>query len=225
MMTSTIRTTEPKRHHSKSQTRSALLKSALILYSQHGAKGISMNKVAKGAGIAQPSFYNHFPKLESLLDELRLQLKKNYMEPISKAVLSMLKDYDILSSEEFRQQNRHCLELIFDATFRDIRLFKHIMEDRPRFESGNTVGFGCLLNELQDEWCAVIIQGLKLSGRSFDLNYVQLCLDCASAQIHELIIGCHDGRYSQEHAINLLSKNLTVLFSELFSRNKSTMVN
>ena len=205
------------RQRAKEQTRKALLKSALSLYSEHGAQGISMNKVAKGAGIAQPSFYNHYPNLESLLEELRLQLKKNYMGPISKAVLSMLKDYDVLTPEQFKQQNRHCLELIFAATFQDIRLFQHIMQDRPRFESTAAPGFGGLLIELQDEWREVIIQGLELSGRSFNLSFVLLCLDSASAQIHELILGCHEGRYSQEQAINVLSKNLTGLFVDLFS--------
>jgi TetR/AcrR family transcriptional regulator of autoinduction and epiphytic fitness len=205
------------RQRAKEQTRKALLKSALSLYSEHGALGISMNKVAKGAGIAQPSFYNHYPNLEALLEELRLQLKKNYMGPISAAVLSMLKDYDVLSTDQFKQQNRHCLELIFKASFQDIRLFQHIMQDRPRFESTSALGFGGLLIELQEEWSEVIIQGLELSGRTFNLSTVHLCLDSASAQIHELILGCHEGRYNQEQAINVLSNNLTSLFVDLFS--------
>ena len=57
---------ESKRDLAKAQTRRALLKSALHLYSQEGAQGMSMNKVAKGAGIAQPSFYNHFASLDAL---------------------------------------------------------------------------------------------------------------------------------------------------------------
>ena len=204
------------RQRAKELTRKALLKSALNLYSEYGVQGVSMNKVAKGAGIAQPSFYNHYPNLEALMEELRLQLKKNYMGPISIAVLSMLKDYDVLSIEQFKQQNRHCLELIFKATFQDIRLFQHIMQDRPRFDSP-AQGFGQLLIELQNEWSEVIIQGLELSGRTFNLSYVHLCLDSASAQIHELILGCHEQRYSQEQAITVLSKNLTALFVDLFS--------
>jgi TetR/AcrR family transcriptional regulator of autoinduction and epiphytic fitness len=53
---------ESKREVAKAQTRRGLLKSALQLYSREGAQGLSMNKVAKGAGIAQPSFYNHFER-------------------------------------------------------------------------------------------------------------------------------------------------------------------
>ncbi len=204
------------RQRAKELTRKALRKSALSLYSEHGAQGISMNKVAKGAGIAQPSFYNHYPNLEALLEELRLQLKNNYMGPISTAVLSMLKDYDGLTIDQFKQQNHHCLELIFKAAFQDIRLFQHIMQDRTRFEVTN-VGFGSLLIELQNEWSEVITQGLELSGRSFNLSFVHLCLDSASAQIHELIMGCHEKRYTQEQAITVLSKNLTALFVDLFS--------
>ena len=61
---------ESKREQAKARTRRALLKSALRLYSLEGAQGMSMNKIAKGAGIAQPSFYNHFDSLDALQNEL-----------------------------------------------------------------------------------------------------------------------------------------------------------
>ncbi len=70
------------RQQAKAHTRVALKKSALKLYSQQGANGVSMNKVAKGAGIAQPSFYNHFANLDELLEELRSELTERYMGPL-----------------------------------------------------------------------------------------------------------------------------------------------
>ena len=73
---------ENKREQAKAKTRKALLKSALRLYSKEGAKGMSMNKVAKGAGIAQPSFYNHFASLGALETELSEQLKESYLAPL-----------------------------------------------------------------------------------------------------------------------------------------------
>ncbi len=70
------------RDQAKARTRRALLKSALQLYSLEGARGMSMNKIAKGAGIAQPSFYNHFESLDALQNELSAQLKDNYLSPM-----------------------------------------------------------------------------------------------------------------------------------------------
>lgn len=207
---------ESKRQQAKAQTRKALLKSALKLYSQQGAKGLSMNKVAKGAGIAQPSFYNHFPNLDSLVQELSLQLQENYMGPLRIAVLGMLKDVDQLSPIQFRQQLQQCLQMIFNAAFQNIQLFQHVVEDRPRFQSDQTQGLGMLLVELQNEWTQVLKQGLALAGRQVPLTCVHLFVDSASAQIHELIMGCQEGRYSQDLAINSLSKNLAALFNQTF---------
>ena len=69
----------------KAQTRNAIMKSALRLYSSEGSAGMSMNKVAKGAGIAQPSFYNHFASLDELQQQLSAQLKDNYLSPMRAA--------------------------------------------------------------------------------------------------------------------------------------------
>lgn len=215
----TVKIDETQRQQAKQQTRKALLKSALRLYSAEGAKGLSMNKVAKGAGIAQPSFYNHFPNLDSLVEELCLQLQENYMGPLRIAVLGMLKDVDQLSPLAFRQQLQHCLEMIFSSAFQNIQLFQHVIEDRPRFESDKSRGLGRLLVELQNEWTQVLKQGLALSGRKIPLTHVHLYVDSASAQIHELIMGCSEGRYSQELAIKSLSTNLLSLFNQLFENN------
>jgi AcrR family transcriptional regulator len=95
---------ESKRDLAKAKTRHALLKSALQLYSLEGACGMSMNKIAKGAGIAQPSFYNHFDSLEGLQQELGAQLKDNYLSPMRVAWVDMLKDYAMLSKEAFNQR-------------------------------------------------------------------------------------------------------------------------
>ena len=180
---------ESKRELAKAKTRRALLKSALRLYSLEGAQGMSMNKVAKGAGIAQPSFYNHFESLEALQNELSAQLKDNYLSPMRLAWVNMLKDYDVLS------------------------------KDRPRFsdsienQSSLNNGLGNLITEIQEEWTEIFIQGLQLSNRSCERSAVNLCVDMAAAQVHELILGCHQQRYSRQQAIATLSISFDALFA------------
>lgn len=215
---------ESKRELAKAKTRNALLKSALHLYSQEGAKGMSMNKVAKGAGIAQPSFYNHFDSLDALEAELSEQLKDNYLSPMRMAWVNMLKDYDSLNNDQFNQRCQQGLTLIFDSAFQNIALFQHLIEDRPRFspkvEQKERLhkGLGNLISEIQQEWTEIFTQGLLLSGRSFENSDVNLCVDMAAAQVHELILGCHQQRYSKQQAITILTINFKTLFNNLFGQ-------
>jgi AcrR family transcriptional regulator len=212
---------ESKRELAKAKTRQALLKSALQLYSQKGAQGMSMNKVAKGAGIAQPSFYNHFDSLDTLQDELSEQLKTNYLSPMRSAWVDMLKDYDVLTKEAFKQRCQQGLAMIFDSAFKNIALFQHLIEDRPRFSPTiEKKGLGNLITDIQEEWTEIFTQGLLLSGRSFERSDVNLCVDIAAAQVHELILGCHQQRYSRPQAMTILSVNFDALFVSLFARKK-----
>ena len=208
-----------KRELAKAKTRNALLKSALHLYSQEGAKGMSMNKVAKGAGIAQPSFYNHFDSLDALEAELSDQLKDNYLSPMRMAWINMLRDYDSLNNDQFNQRCQQGLTLIFDSAFQNIALFQHLIEDRPRFSPKiESKGLGNLISEIQQEWTEIFTQGLLFSGRSFENSDVNLCVDMAAAQVHELILGCHQQRYSKQQAITILTINFKALFNNLFGQ-------
>lgn len=210
---------ESRRELAKAKTRNALLKSALHLYSQEGAKGMSMNKVAKGAGIAQPSFYNHFDSLDALEAELSEQLKDNYLSPMRMAWINMLRDYDSLNNDQFNQRCQQGLTLIFDSAFQNIALFQHLIEDRPRFSPKiESKGLGNLISEIQQEWTEIFTQGLLLSGRSFESSDVNLCVDMAAAQVHELILGCHQQRYSKQQAITILTINFKTLFNNLFGQ-------
>lgn len=225
-LNSTTVKAESKRELAKANTRRALLKSALQLYSREGAQGMSMNKVAKGAGIAQPSFYNHFDSLDTLQVELSDQLKSNYLSPMKQAWVSMLTDFDSLNNEQFNQRCQQCLVMIFDSAFQNIALFQHLIEDRPRFVSEKDIGvtsqepkgLGNLISEIQEEWSEIFIQGLLLSGRTFENSNVNLCVDIATAQVHELILGCHQNRYSREQAISILASNFNGLFISLFEK-------
>ena len=212
---------ETKRELAKAKTRHTLLKSALQLYSVEGALGMSMNKIAKGAGIAQPSFYNHFDSLDALQQVLSKQLKDNYLSPMRMAWVDMLKDYPTLSKEDFNERCQECLTLIFDAAFQNITLFQRLLEDSLRFDSNiERNGLGSLIIEIRDEWTKIFIAGLQSAECSFDESDVHLCVDIAAAQVHELILGCHQQRYSRQQAIEILCKNFDGVFSHLFTKDK-----
>lgn len=212
---------ETKRELAKAKTRHTLLKSALQLYSVEGALGMSMNKIAKGAGIAQPSFYNHFDSLDALQQVLSEQLKGNYLSPMRMAWVDMLKDYPTLSKEDFNERCQECLTLIFDAAFQNITLFQRLLEDSLRFDSNiERNGLGSLIIEIRDEWTKIFIEGLQSAECSFDESDVHLCVDIAAAQVHELILGCHQQRYSRQQAIEILCKNFEGVFSHFFTKDR-----
>lgn len=226
---------ETTRDSAKARTRRALLKSALQLYSLEGSCGLSMNKIAKGAGIAQPSFYNHFHSLDALQNELSEQLKHNYLSPIRTAWIDMLKDYPTLTHEQFHQRCQHCLTMIFDAAFQNIGLFQRLIEDSLRRSPNSKTsilddkatpahllahqGLEGLIGEIKKEWVEIFIQGLSSANRTFEWSEVYLCVDSATAQVHELILGCHQGRYSQSQATGMLCKNFDALFGH-FSQER-----
>ena len=215
---------DTKRELAKAKTRRALLKSALQLYSLEGACGMSMNKIAKGAGIAQPSFYNHFDSVETLQSELSRQLKDNYLSLMRKAWADMLGDYPTLSRAAFNQRCQHCLTLIFTAAFQNIRLFQRLLEDSLRFDLRvEDKGLASLFTDIREEWTKIFIQGLQSAKCSFKTFEVYLCVDSASAQVHELILGCHQGRYSQQQAIAMLCKNFDGLFGGFFINNEQVI--
>ena len=212
---------ETNRELAKAKTRHTLLKSALQLYSVEGALGMSMNKIAKGAGIAQPSFYNHFDSLDALQQVLSKQLKDNYLSPMRMAWVDMLKDYPTLSKEDFNERCQECLTLIFDAAFQNITLFQRLLEDSLRFDSNiERNGLGSLIIEIRDEWTKIFIEGLQSAECSFDESDVHLCVDIAAAQVHELILGCHQQRYSRQQAIEILCKNFDGVFSHFFTKER-----
>ena len=212
---------ETNRELAKAKTRHTLLKSALQLYSVEGALGMSMNKIAKGAGIAQPSFYNHFDSLDALQQVLSKQLKDNYLSPMRMAWVDMLKDYPTLSKEDFNERCQKCLTLIFDAAFQNITLFQRLLEDSLRFDSNiERNGLGSLIIEIRQEWTKIFIEGLQSAECSFDESDVHLCVDIAAAQVHELILGCHQQRYSRQQAIEMLCKNFDGLFNSFFAKDK-----
>ena len=210
-----------KRELAKAKTRHTLLKSALQLYSVEGAFGMSMNKIAKGAGIAQPSFYNHFDSLEALQQVLSEQLKDNYLSPMRMAWVDMLKDYPTLSKADFNQRCQQCLTLIFDAAFQNITLFQRLIEDSLRFDSKiERKGLESLITEIREEWTKIFIQGLQSAKCSFEESDIHLCVDIAAAQVHELILGCHQQRYLRQQAIEMLCKNLDGIFSPFFTKER-----
>ncbi len=58
----------------RARTRAQLRQAGMVAIAQHGPEAVTVGEVAKLAGVAQGTFYNHFPSLADLIDEIAEQL-------------------------------------------------------------------------------------------------------------------------------------------------------
>lgn len=70
----------------KARTRARILQAALDTLIAEGYAGFSMNKVAKRAGIAQPSFYVHFKSTEELFVALAEDVADRFIKPLQQSL-------------------------------------------------------------------------------------------------------------------------------------------
>lgn len=80
------------REESKAQTRARILEATLHTLVEEGVLGFSINKVAKRAGIAQPSFYVHFANLDELFAAVTDEAQAQYIEPMQQTLKLLAKD-------------------------------------------------------------------------------------------------------------------------------------
>ena len=80
------------REESKAQTRARILDATLHTLVEEGVLGFSINKVAKRAGIAQPSFYVHFENLDELFAAVTDEAQAQYIEPMQQTLKLLAKD-------------------------------------------------------------------------------------------------------------------------------------
>ena len=107
------RKSQPSRTELKARTRDKLLEAAIATLIEEGYAGFSMNKVAKRAGIAQPSFYVHFANTEQLLEALAADVLDRFIKPFQISVTGMVQN---LKQEEARDLIFRLFMLAFDIT-------------------------------------------------------------------------------------------------------------
>lgn len=80
----------PSRTELKAQTRARILDAAINTLIEDGYAGFSMNKIAKRAGIAQPSFYVHFENMDQLFEAMAESVADRFIRPLQEALVSVV---------------------------------------------------------------------------------------------------------------------------------------
>lgn len=181
-------------------TRQRLLNNAIRLIKKDGINGLSMNKVAKMTGIAQPSFYNHFKNLHELLEELRAQIRQHYFLPLKESAREMVESKD--ESHDVKQ--RLFVEMLFRESLKERIIFQRILADRQQVGGPNAGQIGCLFDEIIEEWIIYLEQAAKNNNSNVSRSQICLCVDTITALVSELIVGVSEERYTEQEAIDLL---------------------
>lgn len=215
--------TAQTRKEAKERTRQRLIDSALKLIKERGLSGLTMNQITRKAGIAQPSFYNHYATLYDLLDEVRSQISHTYLEPAKLCFLEQLSLYEreqVSLEEAFQAFFRHVL----DALLSDIDIFKAVLADH--YDTSGPAGgeLGKVMDEINHAWCDFF----KILARRYDVHLtpmqLYLYVDSLSALSDQFVLGCHEQRYGKSRAVDAMVHMAVQHVEDIKRRNRLSAV-
>lgn len=136
------------------KNQAAILSAALVVFSQFGFRGSTLDQVADEAGLSKPNLLYYFPSKEAIYTTLLARLLENWLEPLK----NIKADGDPV--EELLAYATHKLEMSQHFP-RESRLFANeIIQGAPRI--GEVLRGE--LRELLDE-LAVVIHGWAEAGK------------------------------------------------------------
>jgi TetR/AcrR family transcriptional regulator, fatty acid biosynthesis regulator len=187
------------RHEAKQVTRRRLLDAALQILNESGETDVSASTVARAAGIAQPSFYEHFRNKNELLralgDELFTVLRRALREARRQALEAPT------SEEAMREQFRRPLQMIAanPAWFRLGLRTRHVVGS-PLGESSREWAGNTRL-DIADE----LIQRGYPNLSPADRRRVEMVADGLIALTEAMALGHLSGRYPDiEEIVDML---------------------
>lgn len=226
MQTESNKKTQTPRQVSKEQTRQRLIESAHKLILEKGLAGLTMNQIARKAGIAQPSFYNHYSALSELIVDVRKLMAERYLSPLQryfvKAIDSwkdqLTREQDLpLNRDALRALNKDYLSYNFDILLRDINIFKVVLADYHDQGSALQNELGKLIDDINLAWCEFLIDLAEQNKLIIPRDHIQLYVDSLSALTHQLVLGCDQNRYTKDQAVLVLTQLSESLITEQLS--------
>lgn len=214
------------RQVSKEQTRQRLIQSAHKLILEKGLAGLSMNQITRKAGIAQPSFYNHYSALSDLIIDVRKLMAKRYLAPLQDYFVNAINEWkqqttdasDIhLNREALRDLNKNYLTYNFDMLLRDVNIFKVVLADYHDQGSPLNNELGKLIDDINIAWCDFLTDLATENKLEIPLDHIQLYVDSLSALTHQLVLGCEQNRYTKDQAVLVLTRLSETLITEQLS--------
>lgn len=229
--------TSLSRQASKEQTRQRLIQAAHKLLLEKGLAGLSMNQITRKAGIAQPSFYNHYANLNELIVDVRKHMAARYLTPLQAYFVSIIKRWrehqnqqtnsnSPISSvklnfdrEALRALNEDYLTYNFDILLRDIQIFKVVLADYHDQSSPVQGELGKVIDDINLAWCDFLTDMATENQLIIPEDQLRLYVDSLSALSHQLVLGCDQGRYQKRQAVNVLTQLSETLITEQLAQH------
>jgi TetR/AcrR family transcriptional regulator of autoinduction and epiphytic fitness len=214
------------RQASKEQTRQRLIQAAHKLLLEKGLAGLSMNQITRKAGIAQPSFYNHYANLNELIIDVRKRMAALYLTPLQTYFVSIIKRWRLLQAQQkrvdrdaLRALNEDYLSYNFDILLRDIGIFKVVLADYHDQSSPVQGELGRVIDDINQAWCDFLTDLATENQLVIPEDQLRLYVDSLSALSHQLVLGCDQGRYQKHQAVHVLSQLSETLITEQLNKN------
>ena len=214
------------RQISKEQTRQRLIQSAHKLILEKGLAGLTMNKISRKAGIAQPSFYNHYSTLPELIIDVRKLMAERYLLPLQDYFVKAINSWKEqlisapnlpLNRETLRTLNKDYLSYNFDILLRDINVFKVVLADYHDQGSPLQNELGKLIDDINLAWCEFLDDLSNENKLAIPQDHIQLYVDSLSALTHQLVLGCDQNRYTKDQAVLVLTRFSETMITEQLS--------
>lgn len=214
------------RQASKEQTRQRLIQASHKLLLEKGLAGLSMNQITRKAGIAQPSFYNHYANLNELIIDVRKRMAERYLTPLQAYFVSIIERWRTLQAaqprfdrEALRTLNEDYLSYNFDILLRDIQIFKVVLADYHDRSSPVQGELGKVIDDINLAWCAFLTDMARENQLTIPEDHLRLYVDSLSALSHQLVLGCDQGRYQKHQAVKVLTQLSETLITEQLAQH------
>ncbi len=213
------------RQASKEQTRQRLIQAAHKLLLEKGLAGLSMNQITRKAGIAQPSFYNHYANLNELILDVRKHMAARYLSPLQAHFVEIIERWRALQSFDrntLRALNEDYLSYNFDILLRDIQIFKVVLADYHDQSSPVQGALGKLIDDINQAWCEFLTKLAQENRLPIEDVHIRLYVDSLSALSHQLVLGCEQGRYHKQQAVKVLTQLSETLITEQLAQHRDS---
>ena len=187
-----------RRSELKARTRAKLLEAAITTLIEEGYAGFSMNKVAKRAGIAQPSFYHHFTSTDELLEALAQDALDRFIKPFQRSVQTMVQN---LPQEQARELIHRLFITALDICHQQRDLVKMVWAERQQPTSPLGRQLRQLFTEIKQVWGDLLVRiGLVGTSPHHQLR-LSLFMDGMFALFETYALAWIDGRYDDRDTL------------------------